>query len=276
MLVEYLFNGTGTTVQNTGTLTNADLNFINADSEAADLYGGAGSGVSGLASDFSFNNTASTGMGSEGEGGSAEASSFFTMDALASFTITGWLNTSALTGSNGNILDLYNTSGETAEGIRLTYSLSSDGSVGTLQLRINGETYVSSTGGGTFYSGGEWVFFAVTYDGTTTTDNLVYYIGSEEDSVVVNATRDSSEGSIAFTDTDLTLGNVEDWNARPFDGMLDNIRMFGSTTDGSGALSLSEIEAYRSTDVIPEPSESATILGGALLLLALFRRRASK
>ncbi|MGE9293454.1 MAG: LamG-like jellyroll fold domain-containing protein [Puniceicoccales bacterium] len=280
MLVEYLFNGTGTTVQNTGTLANADLNMLNSDGQAADLYGSAGSGVSGAASDFSFNNTASTGMGTvSGQsfvGGRAEASSSFSMDSQASFTISGWLNTTALEGSSGNILDLYNTSGETPVGVRLSYSLGSGGTVGTLGLKINGENYSSSTGGGTFHSGGEWVFFAVTYDGTATTNNVVFYIGDKETSVVKNATRSSAEGTVAFTDADMTIGNVEGWNGRPFDGMLDDIRMFGSTTDASGVLSISEIEAYRAADAIPEPSESAMILGGVLLLLALLRRRASK
>ena len=278
LLVEYLFNGTGTTAQNTVTLANADLNLLDAAGNAADLYGAAGSGVSGTSGDLSFNNSASTGMGNAGVGGRAQATSAFSMSSMTSFTLTGWINTSALTGSSGNILDLYdNSDSQNPLGIRLTYSLGSEGTVGTLGLKINGSNQSSSTGGGTFYSGGSWVFFAITYDGTSSTNNLIFYIGNTTTSVVKNATRSDSNGAVSFGDADLTIGGVENWNARPFDGLLDDIRIIGSASDASGALSLSEVEAYRAADVaIPEPSESAMILGGLLLLLALLRRRASR
>ena len=64
---------------------------------------------------------------------------------------------------------------------------------------------------------------------------------------------------------------------RPFDGYLDNMRIWGDTTGNSGALTLAQLEAVRALDVspIPEPSAFAFIAGlGALVLAASRRRRA--
>lgn len=37
----------------------------------------------------------------------------------------------------------------------------------------------------------------------------------------------------------------------PFDGLLDNIRLFGSTTNGSGVLPLTDLEAFCQADTTP-------------------------
>src|SRR5215217_7435617 len=62
-IVEYRFNGTGTSAASTGNDTTS-VNFFDGTNSPANLYGPAGSGVSGQAGDLAFDNRASTGMGS--------------------------------------------------------------------------------------------------------------------------------------------------------------------------------------------------------------------
>src|SRR3954452_4724304 len=62
-IIEYRFNGSGTSAASTGSDT-TPVSFFDSTGSAANLYGLAGSGVSGLANDLAFDNPASMGMGS--------------------------------------------------------------------------------------------------------------------------------------------------------------------------------------------------------------------
>jgi hypothetical protein len=81
-------------------------------------------------------------------------------------------------------------------------------------------------------------------------------------------------GTIANNTAGLTVGNYADTSIqRPFDGLLDNMRIFGSTTDASGALSLAELETIRAADIIPEPGAVWLLLIGGLMAWRWSRRR---
>ena len=61
--------------------------------------------------------------------------------------------------------------------------------------------------------------------------------------------------------------------SRAFAGLLDDMRIFGSTTDSTGVLSLSQLEQLRLSDV-PEPSTWITpLLAAGLLVIGGVRRR---
>ena len=80
---------------------------------------------------------------------------------------------------------------------------------------------------------------------------------------------------------EMVLGNsshnpaLADANNRPFDGLLDNIRLYGSVSDNTGVLSLISLESIRSSDIaaIPEPSVAMLAGIGMVALVSLRGRR---
>jgi hypothetical protein len=150
-----------------------------------------------------------------------------------------------------------------------------DGGSGTLILYVNGTGGFSST---SFTSGGDvWTFFAVSYDGTLTSNNLNFYRGTTTTGVVqVGSAVTLNKGVVANDTNGLSIGNNNAAFNRPYDGLLDNMRIFGSSTDGSGVVSLATLESYRANDLlaIPEPSTGVLLLGSFAILLGLrFKRR---
>jgi hypothetical protein len=74
-------------------------------------------------------------------------------------------------------------------------------------------------------------------------------------------------GPVGDDDNPLKIGNGAGagTTARPFDGLLDNLRLFGSATDGSGVLNTAELESFRQADVqnvqvSPEPPMAAVLM----------------
>lgn len=272
-ILEYTFNGSGTTAASTGSTT-ASLNLRNASQTSADMHSADGLGVSGFAGDKALDLSSANGMGNVGGtnttfGGSGSVAPHPTSLAnLTSFTLQLWFKTdgAALGGStNANVLSLHDGS----NGISLT------GTTGGLQLRVDGGT--STVGGYTAVS--TWVFLAITYDGNLTSNNVKFYRGGTDTATSLLATTNLNAGAVnSITgSTALIVGNSNITTGnRPFDGFIDNLRIFGSTDAlSSGVLSLSEIEAIRYSDVtaIPEPSAYALMFGAFAGTAALVRRR---
>lgn len=267
-ILEYDFNDSGTSTSSSGS-TSYELEMYDSGgtSSAADLHGNSGSGVSGLAGDYAFDNTDATGMGTNGVGGAARGTGILSdLSGLQSLTITGWFNAASLITDYPNILGNIED-GE--KGFLLT------GNNGRLSLQVNTSAYVS--GGGVYNTTNEWVFFAVSYDGTVSSDNLTYYVGDMNTSVTVETLRSLDQGAIAGSANPFTIGNVATGSTiRPFDGLLDDIAIYGSKLDASGVLSLSEIEQIRLSS-IPEPSATSGLIGcGVLVMVLCARREASR
>jgi hypothetical protein len=115
---------------------------------------------------------------------------------------------------------------------------------------------------------GIWVFFAVSYDATT--GSLKVYRGYRNAGEAgMRPVKVTLVASMIYSTPDAAginparrgyqlLNRVG--NDRAFDGLLDNIRIDGSTIDSSGALSLAALEAYRVGDIAPEAAPSASAL----------------
>lgn len=266
-IVEYRFNDSGTSSASTGSDTTA-VSFLNAGGASADLHGAASSGVSGLAGDRAFNNTASTTMGgsfSSGSGGAARQPSSplsTATDNLQSMTLTGWYRTDGPSNPIANNAVLI--SNVTAGGFSLHASSS-----GTLSLDIGSKAVSSSA---SYTASNTWTFFAVTYDSTVGGNNVKFYVGTT--SAPVSAAGTNSQTGTTGTGTNpVTIGNTNSGN-RPLDGFIDDVRVYGSTSDGSGALLPSEIESIRAGDVTnsPEPDSCLLLIVAGTATLARRRR----
>ncbi len=255
-ILEYKFNETGTSASSTGSDATA-LNLYKNTSTLWDMHGAPGSGVSGRPGDRAFQNIrieTPTGGAARSDAAPVDA-----IDELTSFTLMGWFHTgneSMIPGGARLIAFDDGTGG---------ISLWADGS-GNLTLTIGN---ASRTTSGALYSAtNSWQFFAVTYDGTLTGDNVNFYVGTlADDSLSTPVTLGLNKGTVGATTRPLMIGNKLG-NDRPFGGAMDNIRIFGSKTDASGVLTAIEIESFRAFDVIPEPTSVALIAFGGLMLSA--------
>lgn len=264
-ILEYEFNGTGTTTANSGSQAGGTLTFKNAAGAATNLYSASGLGVSGLAGDMAFDNTASTGMGRDDSGGRAESSAnFANLGTVQSFTIQGWYKADAI----GDGAKLFEMTGGTV--ITLATNAAD-------RLSLSLPNNFSQSAASTIYASSDtWVFFGVTYDGTLTSNNVKYYAGTVGSAVSLVSTTTLNLGALSVGFASLAIGNSYNSNSRPFDGLMDDFRFFDSTTGADGALGLAQLEELRMS-AIPEPSSAILFLGAGLsaLVLVVRRRKAS-
>ncbi len=247
-LLSYFFDETGTTALATGTAAddagNPLLNFIGNGGAAADLHTGPGTGVSGLPTDRAFDNSASNGI--IGASRAQHAADFQPIDALAAFTLSGWFRLpETATESIGRQDALIENSTisvlDNPGGYRLRGGAVADS--GTLELRVNRDFEIESSAAYTEI--GEFVFFAVSYDGTLTADNVKFYKGTETGGVTLVDTLTLDAGVVLDENIPLTLGvtQTSGLTINPFQGQLDNIRIDGAV------VSLAQLEARRSFDL---------------------------
>ncbi len=257
-VLEYLFDETASTnnwtAENTGSSSGNDLTMYNSDGNRADLHGSAGSGVSGTTEDLSFDNSASSGMGSSSNTG-GYASGTVTLGTLTAFTISGWFKTDGVIIGNDSIL-------VEGGGIKLKGFTTAGG---RLSLAVNGTSIISLA---SYTAISEWVYFAVTYDSTLSTNNVSLYVGdaSDSSSLTLVQTTTLNAGTVTISASTFLIGGH--YYLSPFDGDLDNIRLYDS------ALSAPQLEAVREADIaIPESGATSVTLGVAIMVMAWARRR---
>lgn len=185
-----------------------------------------------------------------------------TIGPMNGFTLSGWLNSVDIEdGPGGNrILFALSQAGPGVDLVQLA-----DGS---LQLGVNqfpdGSPALSSPGRITAdpnAANGNWVFFAVTYDGTVTAGNVQYFFGSpttaaapdlgavDYDRGIVSRTGPVTIGNFATTVSARTAtGNA---NSRVFRGLMDEINFFNRILTLEEIQALQKRPAYRPTAVDP-------------------------
>jgi len=260
-ILHYDFNETGTTAASQG--SNATpVTMRNDAGTATDLHSAEARGVSGQAGDRSFQNTAVSDHGSAANaatnGFRADQADNDPIDGLTSFTISGWFKTdnwSTLSGKTPRLVENHDGS----NGFNLQFDTDSDGD---LKLEIDSEASESNSGtSGLYGAKNTWVFFAVRYDGTSSSNNVQYYRGFRNDAEAAAAGASSAAvqlvaGNCASCTLDrgpvnpdtagLVIGNRDELS-RPYDGFIDDIRI------DSGLTALSTLETYRSGALAPDP-----------------------
>lgn len=201
----------------------------------------AGEGVSGRG--HAFDNTASPKMGGTSQapgtgekvlvrGGSAKLSN------ARSFTIQGWYKSDA-----GQIPSNY---ARLLASARVSLFFDSPEGKG-LSLSVNRGSALCPDAA--FRHPDRWVYFAVTYDGTQKTDNVLFYAGSEADPVRLVGKVSIEAGPVGSGSSEqpLVVGNVEAGD-RPFDGLIGNIRIWADTSGTSAVLGADALEQLRKGD----------------------------
>ena len=191
-----------------------------------------------------------------------------TLGAMNGLTICGWLNAGSLTFRGVNSGMGAQIVFAAAEPSRSGFALSHKSSW-ALQLNVNewpGGALNHSTGvvpvvagsdGNAIFPETNWIFFAVTYDGTLTSQNLNYYFGKSDVEVALdsNSPQDYNRGVITNTGP-LTVGNcngvttlsgrtINGDNAAFFRGFIDELHVFNRV------LTLAEIKLMQKAPALP-------------------------
>lgn len=240
------------------------------------VTGAYATGVSG-AGDYAFDNNASNGMGTLAtNGGGVQLGT--ALGGWKSFTLQGWINSNASPAEQLNnaarLIDGFSTAN--SAGFQLRADAAANNNAGAMVLTVDGASVTSAAG---YAATNQWVFFAVTYDVASHTAN--FYVGDTATSVSqlgTGLTLNIGTGvtTTKTTGSNIAIGNLSGGTNRPYDGLMDDVRIFGSTIDSSGALSLAQLESFRALDVqaVPEPTAAALmILGGVLFLFTSVRRK---
>lgn len=242
--ISFDFNaGTGTSA--IGAKSNpAELIMLSPAKAPVSLYGEAGSGLTGKPEDFALDIGKTTqAMGAEGKtGGIAKIpEAAGVLGAMTSFTVTGWVKAASKFAGGARIVEYI----DPAFG---GFAVAVGPKVMTLSL--NKKTVSTSYRPDNCFTEGvenQWVFFAVTYDGDKTSGNVVFYGGTAtaEPQVITVANLDGGKTVELNRYGWLTIGN-NGGGIRPFHGMLDDIAIYASGTDATGALSAEQItEIYK-------------------------------
>lgn len=211
-----------------------------------------------------------------------------TLRGLKSFTISAWVNCHDRQVAGGGNRILSATVG--GDGIDLAYH-----GEGQLQLGVNdwnnGAAFVrSSTGRISDHEqtpADNWRFLAVTYDSTAASRQAKFYFGSTREPATLDQAVDYARGPVgANPPADLGIGNhlLSSRKANQdnmFHGLMDQVRLHGSASDGSGALNAEQIVALQSGGAVagrPSPLARAgtppTANAGGPLLVDDFERDA--
>jgi hypothetical protein len=192
-----------------------------------------------------------------------------TLGSMSGLTVCGWLNAGALTfrgnnsGMGGQIISAV------AEPSRSGFALSHKSSW-ALQLNVNEwpggalnhsigfvPVATNSIDGNATFSADNWIFFAVTYDGTLTSANLNYYFGTPTNEVALDTDSPQSYNKGIITNTGpVTVGNlnpvttltgrtINGDNAAFFRGLIDELHIF------SRVLTLEEIKVMQRAPALP-------------------------
>ena len=93
---------------------------------------------------------------------------------------------------------------------------------------------------------GNWRFVAVTYDATAVTEHVKFYLGDAQHAAELDRAATYAQGPLGPRTGPVTIGSFNlptrvGKGDRMFRGLIDDVRIFGSPVDGTGALDLEQI-----------------------------------
>lgn len=212
---------------------------FDGDKKPANLYSADAAGPTGKPGDFALNIAkTTTAMGANGKSGGVAkvANASGLLGSIKSFTVTGWFNASSTPDAAARLVeytDPLNGGFTVAVGKR------------TLTLSLNKKMLSTPYRPDNCFNDSpesRWIFFAVTFDGAKTSDNVAFYGGTlnAQADLVSTQTTDVTEIPDIPRNAWIAIGN-NGGGIRPFHGLLDNISIYCSAEDSSGALTLNQI-----------------------------------
>lgn len=210
----------------------------------------ASTGVSGRPGDYALDLSANAQMGDQAfQGHAIVYSGAKLFDNLDAFTVCGWFKASVAPVDYARIFNAGPISlwfhGRDPESTQFIFDI--DG----VRASVNEPLFRQS---------GEWIFFAISYDGTSSVGNVAFYAGTTDKEAFLVKQLTLNKGSLPELDaTDrLAIGARAAGGRRgsgdfAFKGFIDNFRLFGSRNDSAAALSLDNLEQIRRADISGTP-----------------------
>lgn len=182
------------------------------------------------------------------------------LDALGSFTITGWLNVRNVDIANFAQDRVLSKRGSTGSYFDLIFV---DLGTGNIGLRLDIST--GSTGGTSQISSSAldldgWFFFAVSRDATT--GAIQFFYGTPEGTLTSAGGGVGATGALASNTAAFLIGNTQANTGRAPDADFSDFRVY------EGALNSAAIQTIQ-FDAIPEASTYTLLFSSTLLLLLL-------
>jgi len=192
-----------------------------------------------------FDNRASTDMGLEGVGPSVLYSGFpeNAFGELSALSVVVWINATSTPGGSAQLFSIAGTVDPLIVGMP-------DGTKVSLQIGEKAAIFQNAQFGAT----DQWIFIAMTYDARADSQQIKCYVGIQGSDVLqLVGARDFSQGAwdgeaksanwlVAIGNTPLSEKN------RPFKGLIDQVRFYGSSNDETGALSQDALETLFRAD----------------------------
>ena len=233
-LLEYHLDETGTMAVSVGSSA-LPLTFYDANRLPADFHSADALGISGLGGDRAFDNTTATAMGGQGTGGVALIpTNVVAAGAFSSFTLQCWFHASTPLAKAARLFDAGN------------YVAYAGTKPGVIWLCVNKQNAGTAA---VYAQTNAWVFFAVSYDSTQPTNNVVFYRGTKN-SPVVPVGLSTLNAGVVTNNHPIGLGNLYYSNSRPFLGLMDDVRIFGVAAGASGVLTQAQLEEFRQKDLV--------------------------
>lgn len=256
------FNQTGTTATNAGSLGgNYNVTLRNNAGTATDLHSADGTGVSGLAGDRAFDLTTAVAMGGAGPYANFVSETNSDLAPLGALTLAGWYKVADGAELNSAyVIQNQNGSSPSVGGWRVNFT-----TVGRMQFTMgygSAVQTVNSDSNAFSSNGGNWMFFAVSWNGS----NATFYNGTVAGSATAVGSRALSQTMLGDTQV-ASIGRSNSTGA--LDGLLDDFKIYNTALDAT------QIEAVR-VSAIPEPSTFAMLLAASFGALLFWRKRSAR